>query len=138
MKKSLEDQKVNTRIIVALAWTSIMFCFVYADYFELYVPDKISSMIGGNIRPLGPVSQAKLLGTSIMLLVPALMVFLTLILKAVFCSVLNIIVASIYIILTLLVIQDAWYFYMLFGVVEILLMLTIIHFSWRWPRNSNA
>jgi len=111
-----------------------MFCFIYADYFELYTPGKINSVIEGNINPLGEVTQAKLIGTSIMLLLPALMVFLTQILNPVLCRIVNIGVSIIYILLTIVVIQGAWYFYSLFGIAEIILMITIIYFSWKWPK----
>jgi len=134
MKNSFDIQKVNTRIKIAMAWTSIMFCFIYADYFELYTPGKINSVIEGNINPLGEVTQAKLIGTSIMLLLPALMVFLTQILNPVLCRIVNIGVSIIYILLTIVVIQGAWYFYSLFGIAEIILMITIIYFSWKWPK----
>ena len=34
----LEDFKVNVKIKLSVLWTSVMFCYIYEDYFELYVP----------------------------------------------------------------------------------------------------
>ncbi len=36
----LEDFKVNVKIMLSALWTSVMFCYIYGDYFELYVPKK--------------------------------------------------------------------------------------------------
>ena len=34
-------------------WASTMFCYIYCDYFELYVPGKLDGMLQGKIGPLG-------------------------------------------------------------------------------------
>jgi hypothetical protein len=44
-----------------------MFCYIYADYFGLYVPGSLQTMLAGKMGPLGPVTQIVLLGTSLML-----------------------------------------------------------------------
>ncbi len=36
----LEEIKVNTRIQLVRMWTTIVFCYLYDDYFELNVPEK--------------------------------------------------------------------------------------------------
>jgi hypothetical protein len=43
----LEDFKVNVKIKLAALWTSVMFCYIYEDYFELYVPKKVEHIISG-------------------------------------------------------------------------------------------
>jgi len=35
-----------------------MSCFIYADYFELYVPGKLQGMLAGRMEPLGAVTQS--------------------------------------------------------------------------------
>ena len=37
----LEDFKINVKIKLAVLWTSVMFCYIYEDYFELYVPKRV-------------------------------------------------------------------------------------------------
>ena len=54
-----------------------MFCYVYGDYFGLYVPGKLQDMLGGK-GPVGPVSEASLVATALLLALPGLMVFLSL------------------------------------------------------------
>lgn len=47
----LENPKVNIKIKLASLWTSATFCYLYGDYFELYTPGKINSLLTGeNIR----------------------------------------------------------------------------------------
>lgn len=35
-KTGLEDQKVNVKTKLSALWASVMFCYVYGDYFGLY------------------------------------------------------------------------------------------------------
>ena len=44
----LENQKVNIKIKLAALWASVTFCYLYGDYFELYTPDKVNSLITGD------------------------------------------------------------------------------------------
>lgn len=133
MTRILDEQKVNLRIKLATIWVSTMFCFLYADYFELYVPGKLDDMSHGLLGPLGPLNQGKLIGTSVLMMVPSIMITLCILAKPTVCRMLNIIFASIYILLTIVAIQGSWYFYMLFGFVEILLLSLLIWLAVKWP-----
>ncbi len=44
----LESPKVNIKIKLAAFWASVTFCYLYGDYFELYTPDKVNSLISGD------------------------------------------------------------------------------------------
>lgn len=136
MTKILNEQKVNLRIKLALIWVSIMFCFIYADYFELYVPGKLEGMIQGLLGPLGPLNQTKLVGTSVLMIIPGIMITLSIIAKARLCRVLNLIVPVLYIMVTIVAILDAWYFYILFGLTEIFLLSVLIWLAAKWPNES--
>jgi hypothetical protein len=133
---SLEDSTVDTKIKLAALWASAMFCYIYGDYFELYIPGKLAGMLEGKIQPLGPVTQGVLLGTSVMMAVPSVMVFLSLVMKPRINRWANIIFGAIYTLIMLLVIQGTWTFYRFFGIVEILLTSTIVWQAWKWPRNA--
>jgi hypothetical protein len=39
-KFDFEDIKVNIKIKLSALWTSVTLCYLYGDYFELYVPKK--------------------------------------------------------------------------------------------------
>ena len=132
----LDDPKVPVRAKLAALWTSVMFCYVYGDYFELYRPGKLQQMLGGEMA-LGPVTQGLLVGTAILMAVPALMIVLTLTLPAAVGRWLNIAVALFYAgVMTLILINGAWLFYLLFAVIEISLTLVVAWSAWRWPRQT--
>ena len=136
MTSPLQNHKVDVRIKLALLWVSTMFCFIYGDYFELYTPYKLTGMLDGQIGPLGDVTQGKLLGTSIMMTVPSLMAAFSALSAPALCKWVNIVVASIFVGITVLVIQGSWTFYVYFGIVEILLLVSIIWIAWKWPRSD--
>jgi len=132
----LNDVRVPTRYKLAALWTSVMSCFIYADYFELYVPGKLQGMLAGRMEPLGPVSQGVLVGTSVMLALPSLMIALSVLLPPGPCRWLNVIVGSAYAVLELMVISHSgWAFYVGFGLLEAALLAWVVWSALRWPRN---
>lgn len=135
----LDDAKVNVRIKISALWTTLMFCYIYADYFELYVPGKLADMIAGNIGPLGQVTQVKLIGTAILLAIPTLMIFLSIVLSPKIARWANIIFGAVYTLVAVATIcaPGAWIFYRIFCALEILLTLSIIWNAWHWPKNIN-
>lgn len=133
----LQDSTVDIKIKLAALWAATTFCYIYGDYFELYVPGKLSSMLDGKMQPLGPVTQGVLLGTSIMLAIPSVMVFLSLVMKPAINKWVNIVLGLVFTLIMVFVIQGAWVFYKLLGVVEIALTLTIVWQAWSWPRSTS-
>jgi hypothetical protein len=132
----LEDIPVPVRYKLSAIWASVMFCYIYVDYFELYIPGKLQGMLAGNMMPLGPVTQGILLGTGIMMAVPSLMVFLSLALKAPVSRWLNIILGTVYTLIQLLVVSGSgWAFYIGIGLLEAALTAFIAWTAWTWPRH---
>lgn len=135
-KSQLHDAKIDVKIKLAALWAATMFCYIYGDYFELYVPGKLSSMSEGNILPLGAVTQGILVGTSGMMAVQSVMVFLSLVMKPAINRWVNVIFGLIFaLIVTLVIIQGGWIFYKVLGVVEIALLLAVAWQAWNWPRD---
>lgn len=130
----LEDAKIPVKIKLSALWASLMLCFVYGDYFGLYVPGKLGKMIDGRMGPLGAVTQNVLVGTSIMMAIPALMVFLSLVMKPAISRWVNALLGLAYAAIMVLTMPGAWRFYQLLGVVEILLCLAIVGLALKWPR----
>ena len=65
----LENPKVNIKIKLASLWASATFCYLYGDYFELYTPNKVNSLISGdNIMD----SPTTLLIASVILAIPSM------------------------------------------------------------------
>ena len=74
-----EDVKISVRLKLSALWIAMMFVYIYADIFSLYKPGVIEAMMGGRMGPF-PVTQASLLTASILVIIPAVMVFLSLVL----------------------------------------------------------
>src|SRR5271155_1860902 len=71
------DSQVPARFKLFALWSSAMFFYIYGDYFELYQPGKLLTMLDGK-TPFGPISQGVLLGMSAIMILPCLMPFLSL------------------------------------------------------------
>jgi hypothetical protein len=131
----LQDTKVDVKIKLAGLWASTLFCYIYGDYFELYVPGKLAGMLSGQMVPLGPVTQGVLLGTTIMLAVQCVMVCLSLLMKPALNRWVNVIFGLVCAaIVGAVITQSGWVFYQLLGVIEIALLLAIVWQAWTWPR----
>lgn len=133
----LDDLKVHVRIKLSALWATLMFCYIYGDYFGLYVPGKLTGIIAGN-GPVGPVSQNTLVATAILLAVPGVMVFLSLVLPPRLTRWLNIVLAAVYIGIMALTMPGAWSFYLLLGCLEIAIGLLTIWYAWTWPKRAYA
>ena len=131
-----EDIKVPVRLKLSALWTSLMFCYVYGDYFGLYPPGQLKGMLEGN-GPIGPTSQGSLVAVSVLLLVPSLMTFLPVVLPSILNRWLNIALALIYTAVVAITMPGSWAFYLLFSSVEILLSLLIAWYAWRWPKAAH-
>jgi hypothetical protein len=131
----LQEFPVHVKLKLAALWTSVMFCYIYADYFDLYVPGKLRSMLEGLMKPVGPVTQGLLLGTSVLMAIPALMIFLSVALPPRPNRLINIVMGVLYT-AVILVSMWAWAFYVFFGVVEVVLTLLVVWYAWRWPKSD--
>ena len=132
-RPALEDSKINVKIKLSALWASVMFCYIYADYFGLFVPGALQSMLNGQMRPLGAATQGVLLGTSLMLAIPAVMIFLSVALPPVLNRRLNIAVGAFYTGI-ILITMWSWAFFVFYGVIEVLLTSLVVYYALRWPK----
>jgi len=131
----LENPIVNIKIKLAALWTSVVFCYLYGDYFELYVPEKVNSLLTGeNILD----SPTKLLIASIVLAIPSIMIALSIILKPKINRILNIVFGTLFTLMMVLIAINsltAWYsFYVFLAILESLITFLIVVYAWKWPR----
>lgn len=130
--------EVPTPLKLSAAWAATVLCYIYCDYFDLYVPGKVQSMLEGD-GPFGPVSQWTLLGAGLLLIAPSTMVFLSIVLRPGASRMSNLVFGVIYtMIMVLLAFVTTWYFYKVFAVVEAALTASIVWIAWRWPRVDAA
>lgn len=134
----LLDTPIDIKLKLSALWISTLFCFIYCDYFELYTPNKLETMINGDMEPLGQVSQGVLFGMSSVILVPCLMVALTLLLNARASRMLNIIFGLFFAVMMAGFTYIAgWYFYKMYAAVETILAITIFWLAWKWPKQQS-
>jgi len=133
--RALHDVKIHVRFKLAALWSALMFCYVYGDYFGLYVPGKLKGMLEGR-GPFGPVDQSSLVIASLMLALPGLMVAASLLVPARVIRVLSIVLGVFYAVIVALTMPGAWWFYLTLSAIEILLSLAIAAVAWRWPREQ--
>jgi hypothetical protein len=132
----LEDVKVHVKLKLSALWASVMFCYIYGDYFGLYKPGTLQEMIAGKMGPLGPATQGVLLGVAIMMAIPGVMVFLSLVLPPAVNRWANVAFGLIYAVIMLMTMPGEWAFYVFLGVVEVLLTALIVWYAWKWPRQE--
>ncbi len=140
--KALENYKINVKLKLSLLWASLMFLYIYADYFELMTPGKLEKMIQLK-TPMGPTSPDLLLIFALLLIVPALMIVLSIFLTPAISKWTNIIFGVVYSTISVLIIISSigsdWHrFYVLYNIVELFVLITIIWQAWKWPYKIEA
>ena len=128
----MEDVKINVKLKLSALWAALMLLYIYADHFSLFRMGQIEEMISGRIGPF-PVTQGSLLAFSILMMIPAVMVFLSLALKPTASRWANIILGVLYTFVNISnLIGETWVYYIVFGVVEIVLTFLIVWYAWKW------
>jgi len=133
----LEDFKINVKIKLAVLWISVTFLYIYGDYFELYVPEKVAGIINGNSMLDTPF---KLFLASLLLAIPSLMICLSILLKPLLNKWLNIVFGLFFTAIMLLIavtsISEWRAFYVFYAIVESILTSVIIWTAINWPKQS--
>ena len=131
----LDDVKIHVKMKISALWVSVMFCYIYGDYFGLYRPGTVQGMLEGKMGGIGPATQMVLLGTTVMMTIPSLMVFFSLALKPKLNRWLNIIFGAIYTLIILITMWD-WAFFIFLGIVEMSLTGLVVWYAWTWPKQD--
>ena len=131
----LEDIQVNVKIILAGLWTPVTLCYLYGDYFELYTPGKAKGLVEGSNLLDSPV---KLLTAAIVLAIPAVMVFLSLILKPAVNRLLNIVFGifftGVMVLIGISSFSDWYLFYTFLAALECMITILIVKYAWQWKK----
>jgi len=130
-----EDFKINVKLRLSALWASVMFLYIYGDYFELYVPKKVESLLNGQNMLNTPY---KLFFATIVLTLPSLMIFLSLIMKPKWNRVLNISIGIFLTLFTLVVGASSFtewrIFYVMLALLESIITSIIVWKAWHWPK----
>jgi hypothetical protein len=134
---ALHDPPVPVRAKLAAAWASVMFFYIYVDYLHLYTPGVIDDILAGVVFEFD-ISQTFVVIALMLVGIPALMILLSTTLPARANRATNLVVASLYIPVSVFnVVGESWtYFYGLGVVVEVIVLAYILRSAWTWPRTS--
>jgi hypothetical protein len=103
-------------------------------YSGILCPGNIEELISGDIAGI-QMTQELLLGSTILMAIPSVMVFLSLVLNAKVNRLVNIIIGLVYIVVlgsTFLTGRNPAY-YILFAILKAVLLVLIIWQAWKWP-----
>ena len=133
----LEDVKVSLKLKLATLWASLMFLYIYVDYFHLYMPGKIGDIQAERVFEFD-ITQGFLLAALASVTIPAVMIFLSVALPAKVNRWTNIIVATVYIPYMLFnLVGEAWLHMYFAAAIEVILLCLIIRYTWKWPKQES-
>jgi len=132
----LEPLRVNLRIKISALWTLMLFVFIYVDHYSLFRADIRADIEAGEIGGF-TINQSFLVVVTAYIVIPALMVFLSLVLPPSVSRIANIILGVFYV-LTIIggAIGETNYYYILGSVIEVMALAAIVYYAWTWPRQA--
>ncbi len=130
-----KDFPINVKLIISSLWVAVMFCYVYGDYIQIYVPGILADAMEVTAAKEG--IEIEFFAIALLMSIPSLMIFLTLVLKPSINRWLNIIIPALYIILLVAVnLETTWVYYLYLTAIEILLSITTVWYAWNWPKTE--
>lgn len=132
------DSWINPRIKIAALWASMLFIFVYVDLFSLFRADIRADIEAGKLFAF-TIGQGFLLGVTLYVVVPSLMVFLSLVLPVKATRMASIVLAVVYAV-TIAggTVGESNYYYILGSLAEAALLVGVVYYAWTWPKAPDA
>lgn len=132
--KVYEDFQINVKLKISALWITIMFCYVYGDYIEIYIPGVLAEAMEVKATV---ETQLEFFAVAFLMVIPSVMIFFTLVLKPKINRWLNIILPVFYILLLIVVnLSGGWAFYLFLTSVEIVISIAILYYAYKWPTVS--
>jgi hypothetical protein len=136
IKTKFEPATVNVRMKISALWAAMLFVFAYVDIFSLYRSDFRADVEAGVIGGF-TVNQSFLLGTTIYVVIPSLMVFGALVLRPRVNRIANIALGVVYALTIVAGAIGEWNYYILGSAIEVALLSTIVYYAWTWPKETD-
>ena len=134
----LEDVKVPVKLKLSALWAALMFLYAYGDILAYFRPGFIEDVMAGEVFAF-EINQVFLLAISIYVAIPAVMVFLALILSPGINRWVNVVLRVAYAATILLsTIGEDFVYYVFLSVLEGAIALLIVWFAWKWPEQRGA
>jgi len=131
VRTDAERTPIDIRLRLSALWVSTMLVFLYVDLFTLYRADVRQGLDEGTISVF-EVGEPFLLGITVYVIVPSLMVYLTLVMPRPINRPVSIVVAVIYATTIAGSAVGEWTYFILGSVVEVALLAIVIHHAWTW------
>jgi hypothetical protein len=135
-KGAFVERRVDAKLVLAAAWASFMFIYVYCDIFSFHRADVIDGILAGKIGPFD-VSQLSLFLFGLLMAVPSLMAIVTVRAKAGLARAVNLAVSPLYFLVNVgNLAGETWAYYWLYGLLELGMVAFIFVTALRWPRQA--
>ena len=132
---NLEPFNVNVRVKISALWTSMLFVFAYVDLFSLYRRDFRADLEAGEIGGF-TINHTFLLGTTVYVVIPSLMVFVALVLRPGVNRIANIALGVVYALTIVAGAIGEWSYYIFGSAVEVGLLAAIVYYACTWPKEA--
>jgi hypothetical protein len=130
-KTVFEDFQINVKLKISALWIAVMFCYVYGDYIQIYVPGILAKAMEVNATT---ETQIEFFAVALLMAMPSVMIFFTLVIKPKINRWLNIILSALYIIILVATnLTETWVFYLFLTAIEVLISVAIVWYAWNWP-----
>lgn len=126
----MDRANIGVRPKLAALWATLMFLYVYADVLSFFQPGELDEMREGMMGPF-EVSQAALLAASVVVIIPAFMISLSLLLPSRINRWTNVAAGVLFTLTNVLnVLGEPWVYYWVFGILEVLVTVLIVRYAW--------
>ncbi len=138
---ALQEAHIPVQAKLAAAWASFMFLYIYVDHLALFKPGVIDDILVGVVHEFetGPTFVALALT---LMAIPILMILLSATLPARVNRATNLVVATLYIPVSMFnAAGESWSYFYFYGLsigLECLLLAFILRAAWTWPRTVRA
>ena len=129
MNTSIKTARMDVKEKNSLLWMVVMLNMIFADICSFMLPGSLKDILSGNTPFM--ITQQIMLVFAILLEIPIAMVFLSRVLQPKANRWANII-ASVITILFVIGGGSAYLHYYFFAAIEVMCMLAIIRYSWKW------
>ncbi len=122
---------VHPRIVISSLWATMLFIFAYVDIFALFRADVLEQALAGRVAVFD-VSQTFLALTTLYVVIPSLMIFLTLVLPRGINRAANIVLAGLYILtIAASCVGETWIYFWIGSLLEVALLLEVARRAWK-------
>ena len=138
-RSALEELRMPVQAKLAAAWTTFMFLYLYVDYLAFYKPGVVDDIMAGIVHEfdIGPTFVASALT---LMAIPILMILLSTTLPARVNRTINLVVATLYIPVSVYnAAGESWTYFYFYGLsigLEVLLLAFVLRSAWTWPRTA--